>query len=189
LTLLSPDGGDARQLAPAIDVNAASWSPDAKWLVASGEVSQRAGLFKIPVDGGEPQRIVEGVTSNPVWSPDGSMIAYTGPVVGAAGSLLMIRTDGSAVTSPTIHIRVNTEHYRFVPGTRQLVYVPSPTQVEPEHFWVLDLDSMRTRRISSFDLRATNRTFDVTPDGTQIVFDRQRDNSDLVLIDLPERTK
>ena len=189
LTLLSPDGGDARQLAPAIDVNAASWSPDAKWIVASGEVSQRAGLFKIPVDGGEPQRIVEGVTSNPVWSPDGSMIAYTGPVVGAAGPLLVIRTDGSAVTSPTIHIRVNTEHYRFVPGTRQLVYVPSPTQVDPEHFWILDLDSMSTRRISSFDLRATNRTFDVTPDGMQIVFDRQRDNSDLVLIDLPERTK
>jgi len=90
---------------------------------------------------------------------------------------------------PPIRIRVNTEHYRFVPGTRQLVYVPSPTQVDPEHFWVLDLDSMRTRRISSFDLRPTNRTFDVTPDGMGIVFDRQRDNSDLVLIELPERTK
>jgi len=31
---------------------------------------------------------------------------------------------------------------------------------------------------------ATIRTFDVTPDGKQIVFDRLRDNSDLVLIDL-----
>jgi Tol biopolymer transport system component len=190
LTLLSPDGGDARQLAAAIDVtSAASWSPDANWIVASGQDSNGAGLFKIPVDGGEPQRIVEGVTSNPVWSPDGSMIAYTGPVVGAAGSLLMIRPDGSPVTSPPIRIRVNTEHYRFVPGRRQLVYVPTPTQVDPEHFWILDLDSMSTRRISSFDLRTTNRTFDVTPDGTQIVFDRLRENSDLVPIDLPERTK
>ena len=101
----------------------------------------------------------------------------------------MIRPDGSAITSPTIRIRVNTEHYRFVPGTRQLVYVPSPTQVDPEYFWLLDLDSMSTRRISSFDLRSTNRTFDVTPDGTGIVFDRLRENSDLVLIDLPERTR
>jgi Tol biopolymer transport system component len=124
-----------------------------------------------------------------VWSPDGSMIAYTGPVVGAAGSLLMIRPDGSGVTSPPIRIRVNTEHYRFVPGRRQLVYVPTPTQVDPEHFWILDLDSMSTRRISSFDLRTTNRTFDVTPDGMQIVFDRLRENSDLVLIDLPTSTK
>jgi len=28
------------------------------------------------------------------------------------------------------------------------------------------------------------RTFDVSPDGKQIVFDRLRDNSDIVLIDL-----
>jgi hypothetical protein len=29
------------------------------------------------------------------------------------------------------------------------------------------------------------RTFDVTPDSKEIVFDRLRDNSDIVLIDLP----
>ena len=29
------------------------------------------------------------------------------------------------------------------------------------------------------------RTFDVTPDGKQIVFDRLLENSDIVLIDLP----
>ena len=124
-----------------------------------------------------------------MWSPDGSVIAYTGPVSGPSGPLLVIRPDGSAVTTPPIRIRVNTEHYRFVPGKRQLVYVPTPTQVDPEHFWILDLDSMSTRRISSFDVRTTNRTFDVTPDGMRIVFDRLRVNSDLVLIDLPERTK
>ena len=56
-------------------------------------------------------------------------------------------------------------------------------------YLVLSGRSMSTRRISSFDVRTTNRTFDVTPDGMQIVFDRLRVNSDLVLIDLPERTK
>ena len=30
------------------------------------------------------------------------------------------------------------------------------------------------------------RTFDITPDGKQIVFDRLRENSDIVLIDLPK---
>jgi hypothetical protein len=29
-------------------------------------------------------------------------------------------------------------------------------------------------------------TFDITPDGKQIVFDRLRDNSDIVLIDRPK---
>ena len=190
LTLVSADGGDARQLAPAIDVSsAASWSPDANWIVAAGQDSKGIGLFKIPVAGGEPQRLVAGVATNPVWSPDGSVIAYTGPVSGPTGPLLVIRPDGSAVAVPPIRIRVNTEHYRFVPGTRQLVYVPTPSQVDPEQFWILDLDSMSTRRLSSFDLRTTNRTFDVTPDGMRIVFDRLREASDLVLIDLPQQNK
>jgi len=30
------------------------------------------------------------------------------------------------------------------------------------------------------------RTFDVTPDGKQIVFDRLRENSQVVMIDLPK---
>jgi tricorn protease-like protein len=112
LTLLSADGGDARQLAPAIDVtSAASWSPDAKWMVASGQDSKGPGLFRISVDGGEPQRLAEGVTSNPVVSPDGSVIAYTGPVSGPTGPLLAIRPDGSALPIPPIRIRVNTEHF------------------------------------------------------------------------------
>ena len=31
------------------------------------------------------------------------------------------------------------------------------------------------------------RSFDVSPDGKRILFDRYRDNSDIVLIDLPPR--
>jgi hypothetical protein len=30
------------------------------------------------------------------------------------------------------------------------------------------------------------QTFDITPDGKEIVFDRIRENSDIVLIDLPK---
>jgi len=32
----------------------------------------------------------------------------------------------------------------------------------------------------------STRTFDITPDGSQITFDRLKDNSDIVLIDLPQ---
>jgi hypothetical protein len=30
------------------------------------------------------------------------------------------------------------------------------------------------------------QTFDITPDGKQIVFDRSRENSDIAVIDLPK---
>jgi Tol biopolymer transport system component/predicted Ser/Thr protein kinase len=188
LTMLSAEGGDARALAPSLDVtSSASWAPDGQWIVAAGVGATGPGLYKIPAGGGDPVKILSGDASNPVWAPDGSVIAYTGPVSGPVGPLLMIHPDGSPLASPPIRVRVNTEHYRFVPGRRQLVYVPTPTQIEPELFWMLDLDTMTSRRLSNVDLRPANRTFDVTPDGTQIVFDRLKDNSDIVLIDLPAR--
>ena len=187
LTLLSADGGDARPIAPAIDVTSAvSWSPDGKWIAAAGVDGTGAGLFKIPVDGGEPQRILTGAASNPVWAPDGSVIAYTGPVVAISGKLLMVRPDGTPVDMPAVQVRVNTEHYRFVPGTSQLVYIPTTSSGAVEYLWLFDPVTRRTRQLATADMREA-RTFDVTPDGKSIVFDRLRDNSDVVQIDLPGR--
>ena len=37
-----------------------------------------ARLFKIPVGGGSPVRLVDSVSSNPAWSPDGRFILYSG---------------------------------------------------------------------------------------------------------------
>jgi hypothetical protein len=54
----------------------------------------------------------------------------------------------------------------------------------PPDFWLLDLASMRTRRLTQLSDRSAMRTFDITPDGQSIVFDRTRENSDIVLIDL-----
>jgi Tol biopolymer transport system component len=51
---------------------------------------------------------------------------------------------------------------------------------------LLDLATKKTRQLANFNSRAM-RTFDITPDGKQIVFDRLRENSDIVLIDLPKK--
>lgn len=53
-----------------------------------------------------------------------------------------------------------------------------------QDFWVLDLTTMESRQLTHLDSTAKMRTFDITPDGTQIVFDRLSEDSDIVLIDL-----
>jgi len=120
---------------------------------------------------------------NPLWSPDGSVIAYAGPAVGVTGPLLMIREDGSPLPTLPLQVRVGGARYRFVPGRRELVYVPG-SQLSPEEFWLLDLATNKTRRLSNFENHAS-RTFDISPDGKEIVFDRLRENSDIVLINRP----
>ena len=126
-----------------------------------------------------------GTATNPVWSPDGTLIVYTGPVVGPSGSLVTVHADGTPGDALNIQVRVGTEHYRFMPDRPQLVYIPTPNQLSAEYFWLLDLPSKKARQLSSVNSRST-RTFDITPDGTQIIFDRLKDNSDIVLIDLPQ---
>ena len=83
LGLLSADGAEVQILADSIEVQgAAGWSPDGKWIVTGGNDGAGPGLFKIPVDGGPPARLTKGEATNPVWSPDGRLIVYTGTNVG-----------------------------------------------------------------------------------------------------------
>ena len=182
LNTLSSDGGDVRPLTEAVDVSsAASWSPDGKWIAASGADTQGPGLFKIAVDGGKTVRLVSGQASNPVWSPDGSVIAYAEPITARMGRIRLVDPDGESVEAPLMQVRVGGERYRFVPGRLQLIYMLDNNSAR-QSFWMYDVATKKTRQVADFDLLGT-RTFDVTPDGTQIVFDRVRDNADIVLID------
>jgi Tol biopolymer transport system component len=183
LRVMAADGSDPHALAPAVDVRGtASWSPDGKWIVTGGTDSKGQGLFKIPVDGGEPVRLVTGAALNPVWSPDATLIAFTGTNVGGGEPLRAVQADGTPVDMPAIRLAPNGERVRFTPDGQSLVYMQGAFR--SQDFSLLDLATKKTRPVTHLNNSAVMRTFDITPDGKQIVFDRLRDNSDIVLIDL-----
>jgi serine/threonine protein kinase len=184
LRLITSDGAESSAIASKIDVDgSADWSPDGAWIVTGGNDGEGPGLFKIPVGGGEPVRLTHKVGRNPVWSPNGSLIAYAGPNVFTLEPLLAIRPDGTSVKMPEILAPRDGERMRFMPDGRGLIFMSSAEATPWQDFWMLDLITMNTRRLTRLTEHATMRTFDITPDGKLIVFDRLRENSEVVLID------
>ena len=129
-------------------------------------------------------RLAAGSALDPVWSPDGRLIVYAGTNVRTFAPLLAVRPDGTSVRLPEISVRRQGARARFLPAGNGLIYMQG--LLVSQDFWLLDLNSMRSRRLTRLANRAVMRTFDITPDGKQIVFDRLRENSDVVLIDLPQ---
>jgi Tol biopolymer transport system component len=49
-----------------------------------------------------------------------------------------------------------------------------------QEFWLLDLRTKTTRQLTRLSNTAPIRTFDISPDSKRIVFDRSRENADVV---------
>ena len=73
LSVMSANGTDIRMLTDAVDVRGSfSWSPDGQWIVFAGaSAGKRTRIFKIAASGGAPTPLTDGLSTHPLWSPDG----------------------------------------------------------------------------------------------------------------------
>jgi Tol biopolymer transport system component len=190
LTLMDVDGGAPRSIAASIDVRgSAAWSPDGQWLVVGGVIgsidNQQEGLFKIPVDGGEPVLLRKGFAVDPDWK--GDVIVFGGENIAAASPLLAIRADGHDLPLPDVQMMADKAGPRFLPDGSGVVFMKGSFWA-PD-FWLFDFASNSVHqltRISGDTTEGHINSFDVTPDN-RLVFDRIVDNSDVVLIIRPAR--
>lgn len=183
LHIATAEGSELHPVGESIDLSgAADWSRDGEWIVTGGTDAHSPGIFKIPVNGGTPVRVTTGLASNPVWSPDGKLIVYSGENVGFYAPLLAVRPDGTPVKLPSIEVLREGVRARFLPNGSGLVYMQGLPSAQ--NLRLLDLATMKTRDLTGLDNTGSIRSFDFSPEGT-IVFDRKRGNSHVVLIDRP----
>jgi TolB protein len=189
LYLMAVDGTNVRRVAVSLEVRGApSWSPDGKWLAVAATEGKANPLFKVPVGGGAPVPLVDGVNSvisNPVWSPDGRFILYSEGQGSATVRLQGVTPDKRAFPLPEIWVGNTGDRYRFLPDGKSLVVTQGV--LWQQNFSLLDLATGQQRQLTNLSKQIVMRSFDVSPDGKEIVFDRYRQNSDIVLIDRVRR--
>ena len=186
LYVMNADGTNVRRLTASLDVrDAPSWSPDGKFIAMAADEGDGSRLFKVPVDGAAPVRLLDDLSRMPAWSPDGSLILYAAPLQGAGYAVKAVTPESKPHPLPELWVLRGGDRYRFLPGGRQVVVLLG--DYLHQNFWMVELETGQRRQLSNLKPGYSIGSFDVSPDGRQIIFDRVRQNSDIVLIDLARK--
>jgi Tol biopolymer transport system component len=186
LYLMNADGTGARRLAEDLDMRGApAWSPDGKWLAIAANRDGSPQLFKIPVSGGTPILLVNAYSVDPIWSPSGQFLVYSGADVGTNFSVNAVSADGMPRDFPTLILTRGARRLAFLGGDDALVMLKG--DISHKEFWLVNLETGRERQLTNLGREFAIGDFDVSVDGREIIFDRAREESDIVVFALPGR--
>jgi Tol biopolymer transport system component len=182
LCVMDDDGTNLRALTESMELHGApAWAPDGASIIVAAYHDGAPKLFRVSMDGRTAGPLVLEHSIDPVWSPDGQFLAYSGPDVGTTFQVKTVTADGRPYPVPNLRLTRGARRLAFLPGRRALVVLRG--EIEHKNFWLIDLETGTERQLTNFGLDFTIRDFDLSSDGQEIVFDRVRENSDIVLID------
>lgn len=184
LYYMNSDGTGVTELAASLNVRGApSWPPAGEWLTVPADQGKGAGLFKVPLDGAPPNLLVNEPAMNPVWSPDGKFVVYSGVEVGTQFPLKAATADGRSFRIPEIILSRGSSHFSFLAGGPVLVVLEG--EFWHKNFWSVDLLTGQRRQLTNFSREFLIGDFDLSMDGREIIFGRLKESSNVILIDFP----
>jgi serine/threonine protein kinase/Tol biopolymer transport system component len=185
LYVIDNDGGNARLVSSTLALRGdLAWTPDSQSIVGAIVRGGEPRLSRIPLDGGPPQPMATEYSINPVWSPDGKYLVYSGSDVGMRFPLRASAPDGRPYGMASLILTRGARRVAFAPNSGSLVILRG--EIAHKNFWLLNPQTGAERQLTDLPASIVIGDFDVSPDGTEIIFDRVQDSSSIALI---ERTR
>jgi len=185
LYAMDADGRNAKAVTGTLALRGdLAWAPDSQSIVAAVMSDGEPRLARIFLDATPTQPIVSDYSVDPVWSPDGRYFVYTGAQVATVFPLRAAAPDGRPYDMRGLILTVGARRVAFARNSGSLVILRGG--IDRKDFWRLDPQTGAERRLSDFPTSFAIGDFDVSPDGTEIVFDRLQESSSVVVIELPK---
>ncbi|MEO8502502.1 MAG: protein kinase [Acidobacteriota bacterium] len=173
LYLVDRKGGEAKVSIPPAPYNEAELSPDGKRVALIGGDGGAADLWVADLDRGTQSRLTIGESViNPVWTPDGSRIAFVVRVADGAGRRWRIAwkpADGSREQETLVERTHGLTPGGFTPDGRALVFSMVKENPPSADLFVLPLEGTREPKLllaSPFNQREAR----VSPDGRWMAY-------------------
>ena len=181
LYVMDNDGSHVRVLSDSLALRGnPAWAPDAQSIVSAVVRDGRAASDAHLPNGDPPLPLVSEYSLDPVWSPDGRFLIYSGADVGTIFPLRAAAADGRPYPLCRPCFCSRGERVAFYRDPQALVILGGDIghQNLP-----LDLRTGSQRILAQLPVGFVIHDFDVSADGSEIVFDRVQVNSDLELIE------
>ena len=182
LHLMDADGSGARMLANALEVQGApTWAHDGQSVAVSALENAEPRIFSVPLDGRAPVQLVHHYATEPNWSPTGEFLVYAGPQVGVNFDVRAVAADGKPRMLPQLTLTRGAERMAILRDGQAMVVLRG--EIGNRNLVVFDLESGLERKLTSFGRDVTAGDFDVSGDGSEIVFERRAESADILMIE------
>ncbi len=182
LYTMDSDGGSIKALAPALALRGnPAWAPDGRSIVSAMLRDGEPRLASIFLDGSPVRPLVSEYSIDPVWSPDGRFLLYSGADVGTTFPLRAVAADGRPYAIPPLILTRGARRVVFSPDARSIVVLRG--DVGHKNFWRVDLGSGAQRQLTELAPEVVIRDFDLARDGGEVLYDRVEESSRIALIE------
>lgn len=182
LYMMDSDGSHVRVLTNSLILRGSpGWAPDGQSVVSAAVRDGEPRLMRILLNGDPPLPLVSQYSIDPVWSPDGRFLVYSGADVGTTFPLLAAAADGRPYQLPSVMLTRGARRVAFFHDTQSLVILGG--EIVHKNLLLLDLRTGAQRLLAELPSDFEIRDFDISADGSEVVFERAQANSDLALIE------